>query len=150
MRIEEQIQTKKKLPVHKRALLNTIYTGNWIVDEINSVLKPYDISSQQFNVLRILKGREGEATNLSTIQERMIAKNSNATRLVDKLINKKLVKKQICLSNKRKVEIYITDKGRIFLEEINNAVECKEKNITQSLSEKQLENLSNLLTLLRE
>lgn len=149
MKIEEQIQTKKKLPLYKRALINTIYTSNWITDEMNSVLKPFDISTQQFNVLRILKGREGKATNLSTIQERMIAKNSNTTRLVDKLIKKGLVEKQICETNKRKVEIYITQNGISFLEKVNLSVEDREIEITQSLNKEELENLSNLLTQLR-
>lgn len=149
MKIEEQIQTKKQLPVYKRALINTIYTSNWITDEMNSVLKPFDISTQQFNVLRILKGREGKATNLSTIQERMIAKNSNTTRLVDKLIKKELVEKQVCEANKRKVEIYITPKGISFLDEVNLAVDHKELEITQSLDNEELNHLSNLLTQLR-
>lgn len=149
MKIEEQIQTKKQLPVYKRALINTIYTSNWITDEMNSVLKPFDISTQQFNVLRILKGREGKATNLSTIQERMIAKNSNTTRLVDKLIKKELVEKQVCEANKRKVEIYITPKGISFLDKVNLAVDHKELEITQSLDNEELNHLSNLLTQLR-
>lgn len=149
MKIEEQIQTKKQLPVYKRALINTIYTSNWITDEMNSVLKPFDISTQQFNVLRILKGREGKATNLSTIQERMIAKNSNTTRLVDKLIKKELVEKQVCEANKRKVEINITPKGISFLDEVNLAVDNKEFEITQSLDNEELNHLSNLLTQLR-
>lgn len=149
MNIEEEIQTKKNLPVHKRALINTMYTSNWITDEVSSVLKPFDISVQQFNVLRILKGRLGKATNLSTIQERMISKNSNATRLVDKLIKKELVKKQICTANKRKVEIYITESGKNFLKEVNLSVEQKEIEITQSMKSEELDQLSNLLTQLR-
>jgi DNA-binding MarR family transcriptional regulator len=149
MKIEEQIQTNKKLSVYKRALINTIYTSNWIIDEMNSVLKPFDISTQQFNVLRILEGRKSIPTNLSTIQERMIAKNSNTTRLVDKLIKKGLVEKQICEANKRKVEIYITDKGSFFLKEVNVSVEEKEKKITQSMSNEELEHLNELLTQLR-
>ena len=150
MKIEEEIQTKKKLPDYKRALINVIYTGNWITDEMNAVLKPYDISTQQFNVLRILKGRNGKTTNLSAIQERMIAKNSNTTRLVDKLIKKDLVEKRICKSNKRKVEIYITTLGIQFLSKVNNAVEAREQIITKSLTNKELEQLSDLLTQLRQ
>lgn len=150
MKIEEEIQTKKKLPDYKRALINVIYTGNWITDEMNAVLKPYDISTQQFNVLRILRGRKNQTTNLSSIQERMIAKNSNTTRLVDKLVTKDLVDKRICVTNKRKVEIQITKKGQAFLENVNQAVENREKKITASLNIESLEQLSELLTLLRQ
>ncbi len=150
MKIEEEIQTKKKLPDYKRALINVIYTGNWITDEMNAVLKPYDISTQQFNVLRILRGRKNQTTNLSSIQERMIAKNSNTTRLVDKLIRKGLVEKQICETNKRKVEIQITEEGLEFINNVSNSIDQREQKITANLDNYQLDKLSELLTLLRK
>lgn len=150
MKIEEEIQTKKKLPDYKRALINVIYTGNWITDEMNAVLKPYDISTQQFNVLRILRGRKNQTTNLSSIQERMIAKNSNTTRLVDKLIRKGLVEKQICETNKRKVEIQITEEGLEFINNVSNPIDQREQKITANLDNYQLDKLSELLTLLRK
>lgn len=149
MAIEEEIQTSLLLPTHKRALINILFTNNWISEEMNKVLKPFDISLQQFNVLRILKGQKGKPANLNTIQERMIAKNSNTTRLVDKLLIKGLVSKQICKSNKRKIEIFITETGVEFLIHLNKAVETREKEITNSLSYSELETISELLTQLR-
>lgn len=149
MAIEEEIQTSLSLPTHKRALINILFTNNWISEEMNKVLKPFDISLQQFNVLRILKGQKGKPANLNTIQERMIAKNSNTTRLVDKLLIKGLVSKQICKSNKRKIEIFITETGVEFLIHLNKAVEKREKEITNSLSYSELETISELLTQLR-
>jgi DNA-binding MarR family transcriptional regulator len=149
MKIEEEIQTNLRLSGHKRTLINVVYTGNWIIDEMNTVLKPFDISTQQFNVLRILKGRKSKPANLSTIQERMIAKNSNTTRLVDKLIKKNLVEKQVCEANKRKVEISITAKGVLFLEDVNLSVERRELEISESMNNEELDQLSNLLTKLR-
>lgn len=149
MSIEDEIQTSLTLPFYKKALINVLFTNNWISEEMNKVLKPFDISLQQFNVLRILKGQKGKPANLITIQERMIAKNSNTTRLVDKLVVKGLVSKQECETNKRKIEIFITPTGLEFLVHLNNAVEAREKEITSSLSTEKLEIISTLLTELR-
>ena len=76
-----------------------------------AVLKPYGVSIQQFNVLRILRGQKGVAANLSTVQNLMVDKISNTTRLIDKLIEKSLVERIICKENRRKIELFITDKG---------------------------------------
>lgn len=148
MKIEEHIQSVA-LPVYKKAIVNLLFTSHWLNDEISDVLKPFDISTQQFNVLRILKGRKGKAANLSSIQKRMIAKNSNATRLVDKLIVKGLVIKETCEANKRKVEIFITNQGEIFLEKLNKVVEDKEQKIVAQLTEEEQHTLTELLTKIR-
>lgn len=148
MKIEEHIQSVA-LPVYKKAIVNLLFTSHWLNDEISDVLKPFDISTQQFNVLRILKGRKGKAANLSSIQKRMIAKNSNATRLVDKLIVKGLVIKETCEANKRKVEIFITNQGEIFLEKLNKVVEDKEQKIVAQLTDEEQHTLTELLTKIR-
>lgn len=149
MAIEEEIQTSLLLPSHKKALINVLFTNNWISEEMNKELKPFDISLQQFNVLRILKGQKGKPANLNTLQERMIAKNSNVTRLVDKLAIKGLVSKQVCVSNKRKIEIFITETGLEFLTHLNKTIEIREKEITKSLTSDELQLISDLLTKLR-
>ncbi|WP_299213668.1 MarR family transcriptional regulator [uncultured Aquimarina sp.] len=149
MNIEDIIKTKKELPLSRKVIVNLLYTENWISDQINSELKVYDISIQQFNVLRILKGQEGKPANLSTIQERMVSKMSNTTRLVDKLIKKDLVKRVTCESNRRKVEITITEQGHKFLEEVSPAMNNFEKRITSNLSQEELITLNNLLNKLR-
>ncbi|MFD2565256.1 MarR family winged helix-turn-helix transcriptional regulator [Aquimarina rubra] len=149
MNIEDIIKTKTKLPLSRKAIVNLLYTENWISDQINSELKVYDISIQQFNVLRILKGQKGKPANLSTIQERMVSKMSNTTRLVDKLIKKNLVQRVLCETNRRKVEITITQQGNKFLEQVSPAMNSFEKKITSSLSEEELITLNNLLNKLR-
>jgi len=148
MNIETHIKTDK-ISEHKKALINIIYTGNYINEEINQVLKPFDISIQQFNVLRILKGRNDKPASLANIQDRMVSKMSNTTRLVDKLIDKELVNRTICEQNRRKVEIVITAYGKTFLEQVNTAVEEKEKDLTEHLNTKELENINELLNHLR-
>lgn len=148
MSIEDQIKTNQ-LSTPKKALINIIYTANFINDEIASVLKPFDISIQQFNVLRILKGQKDQPANLSTIQERMVSKMSNTTRLVDKLIRKDLVKRSICKHNRRKVEIIITKHGKSFLNNVNQAVEAKEMDLTENFKPKELETINQVLDQIR-
>mgnify|MGYP001803271434 CR=1 FL=1 len=113
--IEKIIKTEIKLPISRKVIVNLLHTENWMMDKINLELKPFDVSIQQFNVLRILKGQKGKPANLSTIQERMVNKMSNTTRLVDKLIAKEFVTRITCPSNRRKVEITITKQGEGFL-----------------------------------
>lgn len=149
MSIEDQIKTNK-ISEPKKALINIIYTANYINDEIASILKPFDISIQQFNVLRILKGQNGKPANLSTIQERMVSKMSNTTRLVDKLIGKNLVKRTICEYNRRKVEIIITEHGKEFLGKINKAVDVKENELTTKLEQQDLKHINQTLDKIRE
>jgi len=147
--LEDIIKTTAQLPLSKKTVLNIAYSGIWMKDEIISMLKPYDISVEQFNVLRILRGKKGNATNLQDIQERMINKMSNTTRLVDKLISKGLVERFVCEKNRRKVDIFITNQGLKLLDELDPIVESTESRITSTLSTQELETLNSLLTKLR-
>jgi DNA-binding MarR family transcriptional regulator len=145
MRIEEIIKTTFPMAQEKKALLNVMYTQNVIADQFNELLKPFDLSAEQFNVLRILRGQKGNPVNMCTIQERMIAKTSNTTRLVDKLLLKELVLREICPQNRRKMEITITPKGMELLKQLDPLVEAHEKKFGNNLSEKELAQLNILL-----
>ncbi len=148
MKIEDAIKSTRKIELHNKSIINLLYTSRFIERESDQ-LKPFDLSMQQFNVLRILRGQKGKPANLSTIQERMIDKSSNTTRLVDKLIAKKYVERQQCASNRRKVEIFITSNGMKLLEEIDPLVEQTNKRLTSNLSKSELETLNKLLDKLR-
>ena len=111
MNVEETIRSSKKIPLGQRTLIHMQLVQNKIDDITANALKPFEVSMQQFNVLRILRGQKGNPANLSTINERMVTKMSNTTRLVDKLIKKGFVNRCVCPSNRRKVEIVITDSG---------------------------------------
>jgi len=150
MNIEDIIKTELELPLSKKTIINLLFTENWIMEKINTKLKTYDISIQQFNVLRILKGQKGKPAHLSTIQERMVNKMSNTTRLVDKLIHKGYVKRMICKSNRRKVEITITEQGKTFLDSVSPIMENFEKKATKNLSDSELNQLNELLNKLRK
>lgn len=147
--IEQIILTTAEIPVAKRTVLNITYTSIVIKDSIAAPLKPFDISIEQFNVLRILRGQKGNAANLQDIQNRMVSKMSNTTRLVDKLILKGFVERFICKKNRRKVEIFITPSGLDLLKEIDPIIDATEANLTSSLTIEELKTLNNLLTKLR-
>lgn len=150
MNIEELIKTNSTLPESRRLILNLTVTANHINERLTEALKPFDVSLPQFNVLRILRGQKGKPANMCTIQERMVAKMSNTTRLVDKLIQKDLVKRNVCEKNRRKVEILITIKGLELLEEIDQVMDNTEHQITGALNEKELKIANELLNKLRE
>ncbi|MEO9076564.1 MAG: MarR family transcriptional regulator [Gelidibacter sp.] len=147
--IENIIMTTSQIPLPKRTVLNISYTSIVIKDSMSHILKPFDISIEQFNVLRILRGQKGNAANLQDIQDRMISKMSNTTRLVDKLILKEFVERFVCKKNRRKVEIFITPQGLDLLKEIDPIIDNTEAHLTASLTEEELKTLNNLLTKLR-
>lgn len=133
----------------KQVVLSLIKTNYHINSKLMSVLKPHGVSIQQFNVLRILRGQKGVAANLSTVQERMVNKMSNTTRLIDKLIEKALVERIICKENRRKIELYITDKGLSFLDLIDPVIDQAEEKIVGHLKPSEKEKIVILLKQLK-
>src|SRR6478609_1382394 len=112
MRLEEEIKQNKKFTSEFQKLaVNIMYTASWLEARNIQRLKPHGISPQQYNVLRILRGSAPNPLMLGEIAMRMIDKNSNATRLVEKLRLKGLVKREVCENNRRQVDIIITSKG---------------------------------------
>ena len=149
MNIEETIKTTNKLPESRRLILNILVTANHINDRIGEALKDFDLSIPQFNVLRILRGQKGKPANLSTIQERMVSRMSNTTRLVDKLILKGYVERVICEKNRRKVEISITKKGLEFLQEVDPVIDHIESEIASRINSEEIELINDNLNQLR-
>ena len=145
MNVEEIIKTSIEIPLHKRTILHLALVMNKIDEEIFTCLKPYEISIQQFNVLSILRGQKGNPANLSTINERMVSKMSNTTRLVDKLLLKGFVSRNICKQNRRKIEILITKEGIKILEKIDGILFETEKRILGNFNETELHELNILL-----
>lgn len=150
MKVEEILKTRKPLPETKRLVINLLISNAQSSALVAEALKPFGISSPQFNVLRILRGQNGKPANLGTIQERMVNKMSNTTRLVDKLIDKQLVERCVCEKNRRKVEIMITQKGLDLLQKIDPVVEATEQNIAKNLDQNEVKQLNDLLEKLRD
>jgi DNA-binding MarR family transcriptional regulator len=145
MKIEEILKSNIALKNSKKVILNIIYTNNVINEKFNDILKPFDLSSEQYNVLRILRGQKGCPANMCVIQERMVAKNSNTTRLIDKLLLKELVTREVCSENRRKIDVLITQKGLAVLEDLDPKVEKYEQLFSENLDNQELENLNILL-----
>ena len=150
MTIEEIIKSTVKLDEPKKIILNVMYTQNVISDKFSELIKPYDLSSEQYNVLRILRGQKGAPANMCMIQERMIAKNSNTTRLIDKLLLKNLVTREVCEDNRRKIEILITNKGLELLNALDDKIIVHENSFGQKLSTNEKIQLNNLLEKYRQ
>ena len=148
MKLEEELKMKFKSPA-QRAGLNVIFTGAWMSERFNRLLKPFGISEQQFNVLRILRGQKGQPANLYTIQERMVHRMSNATRLVEKLRSKGYVERQICEENRRKIEVTITQKGMELLESIEPIAKASNREVHGRLTKEEAQTLGDLLDKMR-
>ncbi len=149
MNIEEQLKTSTKLPESRKLVLNLIVTASHISEKLAEALKPFEISNQQFNVLRILRGQKEKPANLSTIQDRMVNKMSNTTRLVDKLVDKKLCERIVCPSNRRKVEIRITKRGMELLATLDPIIDKVENDFAGKINEEELISLNTRLNELR-
>ena len=145
MKIEEIIKSNVSLDDAKRVILNLMYTQNVVAEKFYETLKPFELSGEQYNVLRILRGQKGNPANMCVIQERMITKNSNTTRLIDKLLLKGLVTRNVCPENRRKMEIFITEKGLDLLKELDPIVVKHEQLFTQNLTSEEIQNLIQLL-----
>ena len=149
MSLETDIKQTIPMQPGTRSVVNLMFTARYVEDRSSGIIKQHGLTVQQYNVLRILRGQRGTAANLSTIQERMIDKSSNTTRLVDKLLVKGYANRQVCPDNRRKVEIFITPEGLKLLESLDPLVEGQNAAMVENLSESELDTLNELLDKLR-
>ena len=149
MSIEEEIKQKNFQNEYHKLAVNLQFTANWLSGVHAKVLRSFGISAQQFNVLRILKGQFPNPSSLILIRERMLDKESNASRLIDKLVSTELTKRVQCPSNRRQVDITITQKGMDLLNQINPKVEELESTLS-GLSVAEANQLNGLLDKLRD
>lgn len=147
-KIEEAIKQSEFKDNYNKVVVNLLYTHSYLVNFQTAVLKPMDLSPEQYNVLRILRGQQGKPVTIAAIQERMLNTMSNASRLVDKLKIKDLVKRDECPENRRKVDVLITDKGLQLLESLEPQIATANKKAVQ-LEENEVVYLNNLLDKLR-
>ena len=148
MRLEEEIQQKKFRNEYHKLAVNILYTHGWLLNQQATFFKKNKITPAQFNILRILRGQYPEAASINLLKERMLDKMSDASRLVDRLKIKKLVKREVCPDDRRKVEVVITKSGLQLLEKMSELEEHFDfmlKNL--NLNEAKL--LNNLLDKMR-
>ncbi len=147
-KIEEAIQQREFKDPYNKLVVNLLFTNSYLVTSQNSLFKPYDISPEQYNVLRILRGQNGVPTTVSSIQDRMLNKMSNASRLVEKLKIKELVKREECPNDRRQVDVLITEKGLELLEGLQEQVETANRGFV-NLSLEEVNILNDLLDKMR-
>ncbi len=149
MEIEKEIkQTLKFQSEHHKMVVNILYTASWINQRHTQKLKRFDLTPQQFNILRILRGQHPAPATVNLLIDRMIDKSSNASRLVDRLLEKEFVSRGTNESDKRAVNVLITQKGLDTLKLIDEEVHLLEDD-TASLSKTETVELNRLLDKLR-
>jgi DNA-binding MarR family transcriptional regulator len=144
MKIEDEIKQPKFRNAHQKAVINLLYTANWLIDKNNAFFKSYRITNQQFNILRILRGQHPTKISGTEIKNRMIDKNSDVSRLLDRLIVKKLIEKSQCPNDKRAADVIITQSGLDLLAEIDKKMDQTDNDV-MNLSPQEAEQLSQLL-----
>ena len=149
MRLEDAIHQPKFRSSHERALINIIYTASFLSQQATQVLRPHGISMQQFNILRILRGLKGQPATVKLLTERMLDKMSNASRLVEKLKQKGLVIRQECESDRRRVDIFITEAGIEAVEHATDDLDHKMAEYLDNLSPEEAGLLGDLLDKMR-
>jgi len=149
MKIEEAIKQAKFPDNYEKAVINVIYTANWLRDAQNSFLKKFGLLIQHYNALRIIKGRHPNPVSPGEIKEVMLDKANDITRLLDKLVEKELIKRDVCENNRRRVDVVITSKGMKFLQQMDKPIDELKEELRSRMSDKEAAMLSNLLDKIR-
>ena len=149
MGIEKDIKQAKFRNPHQKAAINLIYTLSWMRDKMKAIFDSEEITPQQFNILRILRGSFPQPLSTLQIRERMLEKMSDTSRIVDRLIAKGLAKKLTCKNDRRLVDIIISDKGKKILDRLDTRQDEIDA-VLGKLSENDANILSDLLDKIRE
>lgn len=149
MGIEKDIHQSRFHSPRQKAFINLIYTIGWMRERTKAIFDSEDITSQQFNILRILRGSFPQPLSTLQIRERMLEKMSDTSRIVDRLIAKGLVKKVTCKTDRRLVDVIISDKGKKLLERLDIRQDEMD-DVLGNLSEEDANTLSGLLDKIRE
>ncbi|QCR23866.1 MarR family winged helix-turn-helix transcriptional regulator [Pontibacter sp. SGAir0037] len=148
MRIEDEIQQKDFGDDYRRLLVNLLFTNNWLNQQLMPFFRKLGLTLQQHNVMGILKGQHPKPVCFGEIQSRMVDRNSNVTRLIDKLIEKGYVTRDICQANRRMIEVRLTPTGLDKLQQVNDALPSLYRQL-HNLNQEEAVLASNLLDKLR-
>ncbi|HCL84208.1 MAG TPA: MarR family transcriptional regulator [Chitinophagaceae bacterium] len=148
MTLEKDINQHVFRSEYQKAAINLIYTFNWANEKLNRLFEPFDITQQQFNILRILRGA-GQPLSTLQIRQRMLDKMSDTSRIVDRLVKKGLVKKSVCREDRRLVDVLLTDKGKKLLQVMDGLNEEMDA-IFKFLNESEARQLNTLLDQIRK
>ena len=148
MKIEDEIQQKSFKNPQQKLAINLLFTVNWLNLKISSYLKSHNLTHQQYNILRILRGQKPKACSLKFIKARMLDKMSDTSRVLDNLVKKKLAHREICPGDRRQINIQITEKWIQVLKQLD-IIDDVIKDVFASVSDTNIEQLNNLLDQIR-
>lgn len=148
MQIEKEVPDNYFRNTRHKAMINVLFTSNWMIERVKQFLEVEDITPQQYNILRILKKSEKPLSTLK-IREQMLDKMSDTSRIVERLLKKNLVNKQLCSYDKRLVDVTLSEKGVQLLQRLEEKAEQLDSVIT-NLSEDDIESLNLLLDKIRD
>ena len=144
MKIEEAIQQPKFRNDYQKAVVNLMYTSGWLNSRQEEFFKPFGITPSQFNILRILRGQDGKSLTGAEIKGRMLERNSDISRLLDRLGRKNLIQRTQCPNDRRAINVTITKAGLAILKEIDGQIDRSEKKLIK-LTQAEARKLSALL-----
>lgn len=148
MEIEKEIYNKKFENNHQKVVVNLIYTYGWITNLLRLKLNKHSITLQQYNILRILRGQYPNPATVNILKERMLDKMSDASRIVERLVQKELVKRCVSDKDRRAVDVLISQKGLDILQKLDSEVSLKDL-LSKNLSDEEANSLSGLLDKMR-
>jgi DNA-binding MarR family transcriptional regulator len=149
MRLEDEIKQTKPISPFEKGVINLILTDNYISSKLKSFLQEYDLTIQQYNVLRILRGQYPEACTNNLIKDRMLFKNADTSRLIDRLVDKSFVDRKQSEEDRRQVDILISDQGLELLQEIDQNV-GRIESLLDNLNKTEVKQLNRLLDKIRD
>jgi DNA-binding MarR family transcriptional regulator len=149
MSLEQSISQPKFDSEQEKLMINVIYSANLLNLITTRLFKPFDLSPQQYNVLRILRGQKGDSIALMDIEHRMLDKSSNVSRLIDKLISKELIVRSVSSEDRRRIEILINDNGISVLEKIDLILAKMNSKLKDLISDEDAQKTNRILDQLR-
>lgn len=148
MGIAEEIKQEKFSSEYAKAIVNIIYSNSWLQQQHLELFKKYGLTTPQFNILRILRGQHPKPSTVNLLIDRMLDKSSNASRIIDRLEQKGLVKRKQCQNDRRAVDVFISEEGLKVLSQLDTELESFENSL-RNLSEEEAKTLNTLLDKLR-
>ncbi len=150
MKLEDELKMQQFTDNFQRAYLNIIFTANWMETNMQQKLKHFNITAPQFNVLRILRGQKGKPMSAYAIQERMIHRTSNVTRILEKLVEKNLVTRENSTVNRRMIDVKLTEQGLQLINSTDALARDAYNQMAAVLSEQEAEKMGDWLDKIRE
>lgn len=148
MQLQKETLTTRFESIHHQAIVNVFHTSNWCTEKLKQAILPYEVTTQQFNILRILRGQNPNPSTINLLKSRMLDKMSDTSRIVDRLVQKDLVVKEPNGKDKRAVDIRISDKGMELLAMMDQEVSLSVF-ISSNLTEQEAVDLNTLLDKMR-